>query len=226
MKKRQSKKINQEKERSIPYYKLILIGENGIGKTQIMRKFNNEEYQDNYFPTYGVDFRMVKINKDKGELSSEIQIIDIAGEKDKIHELVEGDLIKGVHAFLCVFNISDEFSVKKAVEIKNKYKNKLGAYGKEVLWYLIGTQKDLDIIGKQVPPKYKYEFKNYFEISAKDSKPEEFKKILDEVIGDVSLKILENRFITNKDEKQEDNNIDEDFLDAHGNVFDEDCKIS
>ena len=68
--------------------------------------------------------------------------------------------------------------------------------------------------------------KIYFEISAKDSKPEEFKKILDEVIGDVSLKILENRFITNKDEEQEDNNIDEDFLDAHGNVFDEDCKIS
>ena len=224
MKRRSSKKIKKEIE-TIPYYKLVLIGANEIGKTQLLRRFNNEDFQIDYFPTFGVDFRLIKFYNDKGALLKELEIIDIAGENDKMHESIEGDLINSAHAFLCVFDISKESSVLDAIKIKNDYIKKLKDDGSQKLWYLIGTKKDKDVNGKQVPPKYREGFNSYFEISSYVSTKEEFTKILNKIIKDLSLKFRESKNI-NKDEGQEDEPIEEDFEEAHGNVFDEDCKIS
>ena len=85
MKKRYSKLKSQDQDPSTPYYKLILIGENEVGKTQILHRLNDEKFEEKYSPTFGIDFRIKSIFEEKGKLKNDIQILDIAGESDEIH---------------------------------------------------------------------------------------------------------------------------------------------
>ena len=224
MKKKISKSKTREQESYTPYYKLILIGENEVGKTELLRRFTGENYLGTYFPTFGVDFRIKTIYDDKGNLSTDIQLIDIAGEKDEMHTKIEDDFIKSANAFLCIFDINDENSVIKAVDIKNSYENKLGEFSNNKKWYLIANKKDKDLLDKKIPSQYKNLFNNYFEISASTSKNSEFDKILGKIVEELNLSQKENRGIMDESEMEKEN-FEIDFEAAHGNVFDEECKI-
>ena len=58
--------------------KLIIIGDSGVGKTNIILKFTQEYFKDNYVATIGVDFKVktLTINNKKIRL----QIWDTAGQ--------------------------------------------------------------------------------------------------------------------------------------------------
>jgi len=220
MRRRLSKKRTREQEIYTPYFKIIIIGESRIGKTQLLHRLNGEQFQEKYFPTFGLDFRIKSITLDNQQ-SCDLQLIDISGEKNKIYETIENDLVKSANAFICVFDISDEYSVIKAVEIKEEY-NKLinGAYK---LWYLIGTKKDKDIKDNKIPSQYKGLFDKYYEVSSKTSKSTEFEKILEDIVKDLNQANREYRFINNDDMDNEPFELD--FEKDHGNVFDEQCEI-
>ena len=49
-----------------PYYKLVLLGENGVGKTQLLHRMNDENFDRKYSPTFGLDFLIKSIFGDKG----------------------------------------------------------------------------------------------------------------------------------------------------------------
>lgn len=224
MRKKISKTKTREQESYTPYYKLILIGENEVGKTELLRRFTGEKYLGIYYPTFGVDFRIKSIYDEKGNLSTDVQLIDIAGEKDEMHTKIEDDFIKNANAFLCVFDINDENSVIKAVNIKESYEDKLGEFKKNKKWYLIGNKKDKDLLDKKIPSQYKNRFNNYFEISANTSKDSEFDIILRKIIEELNLQQKENKGIID-DSEMEKENFEIDFETAHGNVFDEECEI-
>ena len=59
--KRLSRKKTRDQDSSVPYYTLIIIGDNKVGKTQLLHRLNGEEFQRDYFPTFGVDFRIKTI---------------------------------------------------------------------------------------------------------------------------------------------------------------------
>ena len=142
-----------------------------------------------------------------------------------IHDVViEDDFIKNANAFLCVFDINDENSVIKAVNIKESYEDKLGEFKKNKKWYLIGNKKDKDLLDKKIPSQYKNRFNNYFEISANTSKDSEFDIILRKIIEELNLQQKENKGIID-DSEMEKENFEIDFETAHGNVFDEECEI-
>ena len=221
---RSPKKKIKETDNSIPYYKLVLLGENNIGKTQLLHRFNKEEYQSTYYPTFGLDFRIKSKLDDKGKLLYDVQIIEIAGKEDKMHEEIEGDFINSAHALLCVFDISDEYSIKRVIEIKEEYEGKLNPNSFPKKWYLIGNKKDKDLLGKKIPPQYKYKFDNYFEISAKTSIEAEFDKILNVIITELNMSFREHN-IPNMDNDEENEKFEIDFLKAHGDIFNEECQI-
>jgi predicted GTPase len=141
-----------------------------------------------------------------------------------MHTKIEDDFIKSANAFLCVFDINDENSVIKAVDIKNSYENKLGEFSNNKKWYLIANKKDKDLLDKKIPSQYKNLFNNYFEISASTSKNSEFDKILGKIVEELNLSQKENRGIMDESEMEKEN-FEIDFEAAHGNVFDEECKI-
>ena len=223
MKKTTKKKL-REQESSTPYYTILILGANKVGKTQLLHRFNGEEFQKGYYPTFGVDFRIKPFKNEKNKYIKDIQIIDFPGEKDEMHTNLINDFIDTVNAFLVVFDISDEYSVAKTIEIKNEFESKIT--NKDVLrsWYLIGNKKDLDLSGNKIPPQYRDKFDNFFEISCKTSIDDEFGKILKQIVIDLDLRMKENKNLINELEK-ENEPIDINFLDENGNIFDEECII-
>ena len=223
MKKRYSKLKSQDQDASTPYYKLILIGENEVGKTQILHRLNDEKFEEKYSPTFGIDFRIKSIFEEKGKLKNDIQILDIAGESDEIHLKIEDDFINDAHAFLCLFDLSDQSSLDRAIKIMEKYKNKIDPDASPKKWYLIGNKKDLDIKREGVPNYYKARFDNYFEVSAKNSKNDEFQRIIDIIAYDIHKSEKESRSLNPENDKKEPFEID--FIKSHGDLFDEECII-
>ena len=105
-----------------------------------------------------------------------------------------------------------------------KYKSNINVDKNLKLWYLIGNKKDLDLKKDGVPNYYKAKFKNYFEVSAKTSKNEEFQKMLDPIKYDLDLSQNESRNRYPEETRQiEPPEID--FAKSHGELFDEECKI-
>ena len=62
------------------FYRLIFLGDNEVGKTQLINKYNNTLYQEEYLPTYCVEFQVkpIKINGKKVN----IHCIDTQGSLD------------------------------------------------------------------------------------------------------------------------------------------------
>ena len=210
----------RESEKSTPYYKLVLIGENEVGKTQLLHRMSNENFDEKYSPTFGLDFRIKPILGDKGKHLGDLQIIDIAGKTDDIHEKIESDFINDANAFLCLFDISNVYSLDKAIRIMESYKNKISSDLNTTKWYLVGNKKDLDKKGNEVPNYYKTKFENYFEISTKTSKDEVFKRMIRDITHDLNLGERENKnfnFDTDNNSQNEQFNIDD--------LFNEECNI-
>lgn len=225
--KRQSKSKKREKEVTTPYYKIIIIGENEVGKTQLMHRLNDENFDEKYSPTYGIDFRIKSIVEDKN-VKCDLQILDIAGENDEAHLKIEDDFIKDAHAFLCLFDLSDQSSLDRAIKIMDNYKEKIkgeNVNASSKIWYLIGNKKDLDLKREGVPNYYKAKFGNYFEVSAKTSKDEEFQRIIDVIIHDIDLIENESRFHLQENFKSSNEPFEIDFKKNHENIFDEECNI-
>ena len=93
--------LNIERDKNDLYYKIILIGSKGEGKTQILKSFSKEPFEENYKSTFGMDFRVHKyLSK---TITAIVQIIDVSGghypTKDIINEyILEAD------CFICIYD--------------------------------------------------------------------------------------------------------------------------
>ena len=58
--------------------KLIIIGDTGVGKTNIILSFVGEHFRDNYVATIGVDFKAKNLDVEGKKIK--LQIWDTAGQ--------------------------------------------------------------------------------------------------------------------------------------------------
>jgi Ras-related protein Rab-8A len=58
--------------------KVIIIGDTGVGKTNILTKYCTGQFKDSYVATIGVDFKMKTVAVDGGKIK--LQIWDTAGQ--------------------------------------------------------------------------------------------------------------------------------------------------
>ena len=59
--------MKNEPEEDFPYYKLIFLGDQTVGKSSILNRFKNDTYTEDYQASIGLDFqsKIVQIdNKD------------------------------------------------------------------------------------------------------------------------------------------------------------------
>lgn len=61
-------------------YKVLVIGDLGVGKTSIIRRYVHQTYSNNYRATIGVDFALKVLNWDSETVR--LQLWDIAGTAD------------------------------------------------------------------------------------------------------------------------------------------------
>ena len=157
---------SQNKSKNYQYiFKLILIGNSGVGKSCILNRYIKHTFEEKYKCTIGVDFLMktVTINNQTVKL----QIWDTAGQ-EKYKSMVSS-YYRGANVALIVFDLTSHQSFDDLpLWIQNYYKN--GPEQKNII--LIGNKKDMVEERKVLEDEAKLfsETNNmmYFETSAKN----------------------------------------------------------
>jgi small GTP-binding protein len=159
---------NKNKNKSSDYqyiFKLILIGNSGVGKSSILNRYMNKAFEESYKCTIGVDFLMKSIEINGKTVK--LQLWDTAGQ-EKYKSMV-ASYYRGANVALVVFDITSHESFDSLpLWIENYYKN--GPEQKNII--LIGNKKDM-IEERQVTQEEAELFSQtnnmiYFETSAKD----------------------------------------------------------
>ena len=118
-------------------YKLIVIGDENVGKTSILNRFKNNLFNPEYEPTVGLDFQSIPILID--DQSVTLLLYDTAGQ-EKFKSLIplytnEANII------LLIYDVSN----KESFDNIGKWYDSLNNINKEeVIFGLVGNKSDLD----------------------------------------------------------------------------------
>ena len=144
-------------------YKLIVIGDENIGKTSIIERFKNNQFSPIYEPTLGMDFQSIPILID--DQSVTLLLYDTAGS-EKYRSLISLYSNEANIVFL-TYDISNLESFNNI----GKWYDSLSNINKdEVIFALVGNKLDLDYnrkVKKEDAEKYANEHNYIFqEVSA------------------------------------------------------------
>ncbi|MHA1144388.1 MAG: Rab family GTPase [Candidatus Helarchaeota archaeon] len=145
-------------------FKIVVVGDPAVGKTSIVRRFADDQFEESYIHTIGADFN-VKVVK-LGDLEIILTVWDIGGH-EHFNE-IRPYYYEGAHAAICVFDLTMEKSFKSIP----KWFKDLREYLPEVPCILIGNKADLDHENneekiKKLINEFKFDF--YSRTSAKTS---------------------------------------------------------
>jgi len=167
------------------FYRLIFVGDTGVGKTQIINVYNNKSFKEDYIPTFSVDFQIKTIVINDKKIN--IHCIDTEGSIDNLPDYLGKTFIKKADAFILVYDITTKNSLNN---LSNYYKFSINdieeKYNKKVT-YLVGNKYDLktnravsEQLGQETANKYDAKF---IEVSAKKSFS--IKKLFNCIIQDI-----------------------------------------
>ena len=125
-----------EQERSAALFKLIIIGDTGVGKSCILARLIKSEFKDEHNVTIGVEFgnyAMVLNN----ESLIKLQIWDTAGQES--FRSITRIFYKGSHAVMLVFDITTRESFNS---IRNWQKEIENNAEQGIIQYLVGNFAD------------------------------------------------------------------------------------
>ncbi len=101
-------------------FKMLLIGDSGVGKSCLLMKYADGTYSDSYLSTIGVDFK-IKTEFVDGKIAK-LQIWDTAGQER--FRTITSSYYRGAHAIAIVFDLTNDESfanIDKWIEEVNKY---------------------------------------------------------------------------------------------------------
>ena len=117
-------------------FKLILVGDSGVGKTNILSRYINNEYSSNSESTVGVEFSTKMLNKNNKKIK--VQIWDTAGQER--YKSITSVFYKGAKGGFIVYDITR----KDTFNSTDKWINDLKMNGDEnISLILIGNKSDL-----------------------------------------------------------------------------------
>lgn len=128
-------------------FKLLLIGDSGIGKSCLLMKYVDNIYQESYISTIGVDFKIKTINIDgKGV---KMQIWDTAGQER--FRTITSSYYRGAQGIAIVFDLTDVDSFHNVVTWMDEVKKHNNC---NPVLILVGTK--FDMVGKKPETDVKY----------------------------------------------------------------------
>jgi len=117
-------------------FKLLLIGDSGVGKSCLLLRFADDTYTQSYISTIGVDFKIRTIELEGKTVK--LQIWDTAGQER--FRTITSSYYRGAHGIIIVYDVTDRDSfnnVKHWIQEIDKY----AADGVKKL--LVGNKCDL-----------------------------------------------------------------------------------
>jgi len=147
-------------------FKLVLIGDSGVGKSCLLLRFADDNFTDSYISTIGVDFRFRTITIDKKTVK--LQIWDTAGQER--FRTITSAYYRGADGIIMVYDVTSQESFDHVEE----WLSEVDRYANEnTSKLLIGNKADL-IEEKQVQEETAQRFADklgisFLETSAKNA---------------------------------------------------------
>jgi len=117
-------------------FKILLVGNSGVGKSSILNQFVDKVYHDEYISTIGVDFKIHTLKID--DKTVKLQVWDTAGQER--FRTITNSYYRGAHGILLVYDITDRQSF---LDISNWQKEIEHHAKSNVIRVLIGNKCDL-----------------------------------------------------------------------------------
>ena len=144
-------------------FKILTIGESGVGKTCILRRFVENKFLKNHLATIGIDFKTKTININNQEIK--LKIWDTAGQER--FRNITTQYYKGADGIVLVYDVTDEASYEKIRDwmeqiLSNTQQDDIGLV-------LLGNKCDMEprSVTEEMGNKMAEELKiDYFETSA------------------------------------------------------------
>ncbi|KAI4837838.1 ras-related protein Rab-1A [Plasmodium brasilianum] len=159
--------MNENRSRDYDYlYKIILIGDSGVGKSCILLRFSDDHFTESYITTIGVDFRFRTIKVD--EKIVKLQIWDTAGQER--FRTITSAYYRGADGIIIIYDTTDRNSFLHI----NEWMNEINKYTNEdTCKLLVGNKADckdeIEITTTEGENKAKELNIPFVETSAKDA---------------------------------------------------------
>jgi len=117
-------------------FKLLIVGNSGVGKSSMLVRYTEGYWLENYTSTIGIDFKAKKVVLDDRVVK--LQIWDTAGQ-ERFRNIISG-YYRGAHGVIFVYDITDRDSFE---EITNWVKGVCRLAGDDIGKLLVGNKADL-----------------------------------------------------------------------------------
>jgi Ras-related protein Rab-1A len=130
------KRIEMAKRDYDYLFKLVLIGDSGVGKSCLLLRFADDNFTDSYISTIGVDFRFRTITIDKKTVK--LQIWDTAGQER--FRTITSAYYRGADGIVMVYDVTSSESFAHVEE----WLSEVDRYANEgTAKLLLGNKADL-----------------------------------------------------------------------------------
>jgi len=155
--------MQAQQQAAVPTWKLILVGDGGVGKTTFVKRHVTGEFEKKYIATVGVELRPLKFNTNRGYIC--FNVWDTAGQ-ERFGGLRDGYYIQGDCAII-MFDVTSRITYRS---VPNWHRD-LVRVCENIPIVLCGNK--IDVKDRKVKPKqivyHRKKNLQYYEISAKSN---------------------------------------------------------
>lgn len=188
-------------------FKILTIGESGVGKTCILRRFVEDKFLKNHLATIGIDFKTKNIIVDGVQVK--LKIWDTAGQER--FRNITNQYYKGADGIILVYDVTDRTSFEKIREWMNQIKQ--NTTEDEIGLVLLGNKCDADLrdvyendgieLGKELGIQY-FESSAMNNINISESFNYLAKQILSKKKIDTPTKVSNNKNLNTPQKKKKE----------------------